>query len=83
MSARQPTRNPGRRPGPAGPPPATADGRRRPVGRGPMSAMGMPAEKAMTFGPSAKRLLRPARARSARWSIAVLAARRRQRRASP
>jgi ATP-binding cassette subfamily B multidrug efflux pump len=37
---------------PAGPP---AGG---PFGRGPMSAMGMPAEKAMRFKPSAKRLLR-------------------------
>ena len=27
-------------------------------GRGPMAAMGMPAAKAMTFGPSARRLLR-------------------------
>lgn len=48
-------------PRPAGPPP----GQRRPMG-GPMGGMqGMPAEKAMTFGPSAKRLvgrLRPERA---------------------
>ena len=38
------------------PPPRPAGG--GPFGRGPMGGMGMPAEKAMTFGPSARRLLR-------------------------
>ena len=31
---------------------------RRPHGGGPFGGMGMPAEKSMTFGPSAKRLIR-------------------------
>jgi ATP-binding cassette, subfamily B, multidrug efflux pump len=39
---------------PAGPPPRPAGPG---FGRGPMAAMGMPAAKAMTFGPSARRLL--------------------------
>jgi len=43
------------RPTPAGPPPRTAGPG---FGRGPMAAMGMPAAKAMTFGPSARRLMR-------------------------
>ena len=38
------------------PPPRPAGG--GPFGRGPMGGMGMPAEKAMTFKPSAQRLLR-------------------------
>ena len=44
-------------PGPAGPgatPPPAARGAR---GHGPMASMGMPAEKSMTFGPSARRLI--------------------------
>ena len=60
-------------PRPASPPPG---GRRPAAGRsagGPMGGMGMPAEKAMTFKPSAKRLLRRLRARSARKVVAVLA----------
>ena len=62
------------------PPPRPAGG--GPFGRGPMGGMGMPAEKAMTFKPSAKRLLRrlaPQRAKVA--AVLVLAVR--QRRASP
>ncbi|HEV7210752.1 MAG TPA: ABC transporter ATP-binding protein [Blastococcus sp.] len=54
------------------PPPRPAGG--GPFGRGPMGGMGMPAEKAMTFKPSAKRLLRrlsPERGRVA--AVLVLA----------
>ncbi|MFL6097522.1 MAG: ABC transporter ATP-binding protein [Blastococcus sp.] len=54
------------------PPPRPAGG--GPFGRGPMGGMGMPAEKAMTFKPSAKRLLRrlaPERTRVA--AVLVLA----------
>jgi ATP-binding cassette, subfamily B, multidrug efflux pump len=54
------------------PPPRPAGG--GPFGRGPMGGMGMPAEKAMTFKPSAQRLLRrlaPQRAKVA--AVLVLA----------
>jgi ATP-binding cassette subfamily B multidrug efflux pump len=51
----------GSRPGPA---------RRGPGGGGPFGGAGMPAEKAMNFGPSAKRLF--GRLRPERWMIVVV-----------
>ena len=56
------------RPASAEPPASTRTSppavRRGPGGRGPFGSMGMPAEKSLNFGPSAKRLMRPAWLRS-------------------
>ena len=64
---------------PPGPPPARRPDRPPPM-RGPAAfamAAGMPAEKSMHFWPSAKRLLRPAGARSGCSSSLIIVADRR------